>query len=154
MAAGWRGLSYGGQAAVARWRWPGAERLAEEEAAVGWGGGADSRASAKEAAVVCATRRRQLWEKMDLVGTIEKLKKGLGGFQTHLYSSVLPCHRRIYVDYICQWHDSTDEYMGPVKVTPDDPYIHRCPTQIDEYNLIFIGFRTNGYNLNIFVSTD
>jgi hypothetical protein len=25
--------------------------------------------------------------------------------------------------------------MGPVKVKPGDPYIRRCPVQIDEYNL-------------------
>jgi hypothetical protein len=33
----------------------------------------------------------------------------------------------------------TDEHMGPVKVKMDDPYIHRCRTQINEYNFIFVG---------------
>jgi hypothetical protein len=31
--------------------------------------------------------------------------------------------------------------------------MHRFPTQIDEYNFKFIGFRTNKYNLNKFVDT-
>jgi hypothetical protein len=44
--------------------------------------------------------------------------------------------------------------MGPVKIKPDDPYIHRCPTQTDEYNLIFIGFGTGEFNLNIFIGID
>jgi hypothetical protein len=48
----------------------------------------------------------------------------------------------------------TDEYMGPVKVKPDTPYIHRFLAQTDEYNVTFVGFRTDRYNLNIFVSTD
>jgi hypothetical protein len=44
--------------------------------------------------------------------------------------------------------------MGPVKVKSSDPYIRRCPTQTDEYNFIFIGFGTDEYNLNTFVSTN
>jgi hypothetical protein len=31
---------------------------------------------------------------------------------------------------------------------------HRFPTQTNEYNFIFIGFRTDEYNLNIFIGTD
>jgi hypothetical protein len=34
----------------------------------------------------------------------------------------------------------TDEYMEPVPVNPDDPYIHQFQDPTDEYNLnIFIG---------------
>jgi hypothetical protein len=33
-------------------------------------------------------------------------------------------------------------------------YLSGCPTQNDEYNFIFVGFETNEYNLNIFISTD
>jgi hypothetical protein len=38
--------------------------------------------------------------------------------------------------------------MGPVKVKPDDPY------RTDEYKVIFIGFKIDEYNLNIFIGTD
>jgi hypothetical protein len=44
--------------------------------------------------------------------------------------------------------------MESVKVKPDDTYIHRCPVQTEEYNFIFVGFETDEYNLNIFISTD
>jgi hypothetical protein len=37
-----------------------------------------------------------------------------------LYSSVAPHHRWIYVHYIHQWHGTTNEYMGWVKVKPLD----------------------------------
>jgi hypothetical protein len=33
-------------------------------------------------------------------------------------------------------------------------YIRRFSAQTDEYNLTFVGFRTDEYNSNIFVSTD
>jgi hypothetical protein len=51
-------------------------------------------------------------------------------------------------------HDQTDKYMWSIKVKLDAPYIRRCPAQTDEYNFIFIGFGTDEYNLNIFISTD
>jgi hypothetical protein len=44
--------------------------------------------------------------------------------------------------------------MGPIKVKPDGPYIHRCQALTDKYNLIFIGFKTDEYNLNVYVDTD
>jgi hypothetical protein len=44
--------------------------------------------------------------------------------------------------------------MGLAKVKPDGPYIHRFQTQTDEYNFIVIGFRTDKYNLNIFIDTN
>jgi hypothetical protein len=44
--------------------------------------------------------------------------------------------------------------MGPVIVKSSGPYIHRCLAQTDEYNLISVGFRTDEYNLNIFIGTD
>jgi hypothetical protein len=44
--------------------------------------------------------------------------------------------------------------MGAVKIKPDEPYIRRFSAQTDEYNLTFVGFRTDEYNSNIFVSTD
>jgi hypothetical protein len=44
--------------------------------------------------------------------------------------------------------------MGWVKVKPDDPYIHWCPAQTDEYNLIFAGPETDEYNFNIFTGTN
>jgi hypothetical protein len=47
-----------------------------------------------------------------------------------------------------------DEYMGLVKVKPDDPYIRRFQPLIDEYQIIFIDFKTDEYNLNIFINTD
>jgi hypothetical protein len=48
----------------------------------------------------------------------------------------------------------TDEYMCPVKIKPNNPYIRRFLTQINEYNLIFVSFKTDKYNLNIFIGTD
>jgi hypothetical protein len=48
----------------------------------------------------------------------------------------------------------TDEYMGPVKVKPDNPYIRRFPYPVDEYKVIFVGFKTKKYNFNIFIGTD
>jgi hypothetical protein len=48
----------------------------------------------------------------------------------------------------------TNEYMGSVKVKPDDTYIRRFPSQTDEYKVIFVDFKTDEYNLNIFVGTD
>jgi hypothetical protein len=48
----------------------------------------------------------------------------------------------------------TDEYMGLVKVKPDDPYIHRFPYPVDENKVIFVSFKTDKYNLNIFLDTD
>jgi hypothetical protein len=47
-----------------------------------------------------------------------------------------------------------DEYMGLVKVKPDDLYVHQFSAQTDEYNFIFIIFGTDEYNLNIFVGTN
>jgi hypothetical protein len=47
-----------------------------------------------------------------------------------------------------------NEYMGPAKVKLDGPYIYRLLAQTDEYNFIFINFRTDRYNLNIFIGTD
>jgi hypothetical protein len=44
--------------------------------------------------------------------------------------------------------------MGPVKVKPNGPYIHRFLVKTDEYKFIFTGFGTNEYNLNIFIVTD
>jgi hypothetical protein len=44
--------------------------------------------------------------------------------------------------------------MSLVKVKPDGPYIRRWPAQTDEYKLIFVGFETDKYNLNIFIGTD
>jgi hypothetical protein len=32
--------------------------------------------------------------------------------------------------------------MWPVKVKSDGPYIRRCLTQTNEYNFVFIGFKT------------
>jgi hypothetical protein len=48
----------------------------------------------------------------------------------------------------------TDEYMGLVKVKLDDPYIHWFPYPVDENKVIFVGFKTDEYNLNIFFGTD
>jgi DNA/RNA endonuclease YhcR with UshA esterase domain len=48
----------------------------------------------------------------------------------------------------------TDEYRGSVKVKQDDPYIRRFPNSTGEYKVIFIGLKTDEYNLNIFISTD
>jgi hypothetical protein len=44
--------------------------------------------------------------------------------------------------------------MEPVKVNPDNPYICRFHSLIDKYKVIFVGFKTNKYNLNIFIGTD
>jgi hypothetical protein len=44
--------------------------------------------------------------------------------------------------------------MRSVKVKPDNPYIHRFPYPTDEYKVIFVGFKTDEYNLNTFVHTD
>jgi hypothetical protein len=44
-----------------------------------------------------------------------------------------------------------DEYMGLIKVKSDDPYICWCPIKTNEYKFIFINFRTDEYNLNIFI---
>jgi hypothetical protein len=44
--------------------------------------------------------------------------------------------------------------MGPVKVKSDNSYIHWWQALTNKYNLIFIGFKTNGNNLNIYISTD
>jgi hypothetical protein len=57
----------------------------------------------------------------------------------HVYSSVTWLHWWIY---------------GLVKVKLDETYIHRCLAQTDEYDFIFVGSRTDEYNLNIFVDTD
>jgi hypothetical protein len=57
----------------------------------------------------------------------------------HIYSSVTWLHREIY---------------GAGQSQTDDPYIHRYPIQTDEYNFIFVSFKTNKYNLNIFVDID
>jgi hypothetical protein len=57
----------------------------------------------------------------------------------------------IYSLVICH---GTDEYMGPVKVRPDDPYICQFQSLTDEYKVIYIGFKTDEYSLNIFVGTD
>jgi hypothetical protein len=68
--------------------------------------------------------------------------------------------------YIRRFSHITDEYtifVGDVaepmniwgsQVKSDDSYIRRCPAQINEYSLIYVGFKTNEYNLNIFVSID
>jgi hypothetical protein len=48
----------------------------------------------------------------------------------------------------------TVEYMGPVKVILDDPYICRFLAQTDEYNITFIDPETDEYNLNIFIGVD
>jgi hypothetical protein len=48
----------------------------------------------------------------------------------------------------------TNKYMGPVKVRPNDPYIHQFQSLTDEYILIFVGFKTDEYKLNIFVDAD
>jgi hypothetical protein len=48
----------------------------------------------------------------------------------------------------------TDEYMGSFKVKPDGPYICRFLAQTDKYNVLCIGFKTDKYNLNIYVGTD
>jgi hypothetical protein len=40
------------------------------------------------------------------------------------------------------------------KVKSDSPYILRLPAQTNEYNLTFVSFGTDEYNLNIFVGTD
>jgi hypothetical protein len=53
--------------------------------------------------------------------------------------------------YIC---GQTDEYSWPVKVKWDDPYIHQFPYPTDEYYFICVGFKTDEYNLNIFIGTD
>jgi hypothetical protein len=44
--------------------------------------------------------------------------------------------------------------MRPVKVKPDDPYIRWFPYPTDEYKIIFVGFKTDEYNLNIFIGTN
>jgi hypothetical protein len=44
--------------------------------------------------------------------------------------------------------------MRSVKVKPDDPYIRWFPVKTDEYKFIFIDFRTDEYNLNIFIGTN
>jgi hypothetical protein len=44
--------------------------------------------------------------------------------------------------------------MGPVKVKSDGPYIRLYPIKIDKYKFIFVSFKTDEYNLNIFVGTD
>jgi hypothetical protein len=44
--------------------------------------------------------------------------------------------------------------LGLVKVKPDDPYIRRFESLTGEYKIIFIGFKTHKYNLNIFIGTD
>jgi hypothetical protein len=41
--------------------------------------------------------------------------------------------------------------MRPVNVKPNGPYIRRFLTQTDEYNFIVVDFRTDKYNLNIFM---
>jgi hypothetical protein len=44
--------------------------------------------------------------------------------------------------------------MGPVKIKSDGSYIRLFSAETNEYNLIFVGFGTGEYNLNIFISTD
>jgi hypothetical protein len=44
--------------------------------------------------------------------------------------------------------------MGPATVNPDDPYIRRFRDPTNEYKVIFVDFKTDEYNLNIFVGTD
>jgi hypothetical protein len=52
------------------------------------------------------------------------------------------------------FHRLTDEYRWVHTVRPAPLYIHRFSVKIDEYKFIFIDFRTDEYNLNIFGGTD
>jgi hypothetical protein len=44
--------------------------------------------------------------------------------------------------------------MKPVKVKPNDPYIYRFSYPTDKYKIIFINFKTDVYNLNVFIGID
>jgi hypothetical protein len=74
--------------------------------------------------------------------------------QRPFYHLIWSRNRRIYDTYIYRLRGQTDEYMGPVKVKPDGPYVHRWHALTDKYNLIFIGFEIDECNLNIFIVTD
>jgi hypothetical protein len=41
--------------------------------------------------------------------------------------------------------------MGLVKIKSDGLYVRRYQALTDEYNLIFVGFKTEEYSLNIFM---
>jgi hypothetical protein len=51
-------------------------------------------------------------------------------------------------------HQLTDEYRRAHTIKLDDPYIHRFQLLTNKYKVIFIGFKTGDYNLNIFIGTD
>jgi hypothetical protein len=86
------------------------------------GGGAAWRASG---------RRAQSWQKMVGGAVVE----GEGKLNQRI--SVEPYHLP-GTPPMNIWHQ-TDEYMGPVKVKLDGPYIRWFLAETDEYNFIFVG---------------
>jgi hypothetical protein len=51
-------------------------------------------------------------------------------------------------------HRLTDEYRRARTIRLAPAYIHRFSVNTNEYKFIFVGFRTDEYNLNIFISTN
>jgi hypothetical protein len=44
--------------------------------------------------------------------------------------------------------------VGPVKVRPDNPYIRRLQSLTNKYKVLFVYFKTDEYNLNIFIDIE